>query len=130
MELDGWRYDVAVLASLICGALMTVGIGIYAPMMALFGLLGMHPLGAFPIMTGCCGLLQPVACLRFFESGRFAFGASVGLTLGGIVGVPVALFVVKSLPLHTLRWLVLIVVIYAAFSMLRSWRRERGRHGT
>jgi uncharacterized membrane protein YfcA len=123
--LEGWRYAVAVGASFVCGALMTVGIGAYAPMMAMLGLLGMHPLGAFPIMMGSCALLQPVACLRFFQSGRFAFGTSLGLTLGGVVGVLIALYIVKSLPLHLLRWLVLIVVTYAAFTMLRSWRRER-----
>lgn len=91
----------------------------------MLGLLGMHPLGAFPIMMGSCALLQPVACLRFFQSGRFAFGTSLGLTLGGVLGVLIALYIVKSLPLHLLRWLVLIVVTYAAFTMLRSWRGER-----
>ena len=95
-----------------------------AQVMALLGLLGMHPMGAFPIMMGSCALLQPVACLRFFESGRFAFGASLGRTLGGLVGVLIALFIVKSLPLHMLRWLVVIIVSYAAFTMLRSRRRK------
>jgi len=38
--------------------------------------------------------------------------------------VPLAPFVVKSLPLTALRWLVIVVVVYAAVLMLRSARQE------
>jgi len=103
-----------------------VGIGPYAPSMVLLALLGLHPLGAFPIMMGTCGLVQPVASLRFFKTGRFAFGPALGLTLGGIFGVLIAIFIVRQLPLAALRWLVIVVVMYAAVSMLRSAYRERG----
>jgi uncharacterized membrane protein YfcA len=65
-----------------------------------------------------------VARLQFFKTGRFAWGTSLGLAMGGVVGILVAVFVVKQLPLHTLRWLVMIVVAYAAFSMLRSAMQE------
>jgi len=127
MGLSGWKFICAVSVSLVLGALMTVGIGAYAPMMVMLALLGLHPLGAFPIMMGACGMLQPVASLRFFKSGRFAFGASVGLTLGGVIGVLVAIFIVKQLPLTALRWLVAGVVAYAALAMLQSARRESVR---
>jgi uncharacterized membrane protein YfcA len=127
MGLAGWKFMLAVSVSLVLGALMTVGIGAYAPMMVMLALLGLHPLGAFPIMMGACGMLQPVASLRFFKSGRFAFGASVGLTLGGVIGVLVAIFIVKQLPLTALRWLVAGVVAYAALAMLQSARRESVR---
>ena len=120
MGLEGWRFGLAVGVNLILGALMSVGIGAYAPMMVTLALLGLHPIGAFPIMMGSCGLLQPVASLQFFKSGRFAFGPAVGLTLGGIVGVLIAIFIVKRLPLDALRWLVAAVVLYAALAMLRS----------
>jgi uncharacterized membrane protein YfcA len=104
---------------------MSVGIGAYAPCMVLLALLGLHPLGAFPIMMGTCGLVQPVASLRFFRTRRFAWGPSLGLAIGGIFGVLIAIFIVKTLPLHALRWLVMIVVAYAAISMLASAYRGR-----
>jgi uncharacterized membrane protein YfcA len=44
----------------------------------------------------------------------------VGLALGGVVGVFIAAYIVKSLPLFALRWLVILVIGYAAFAMLRS----------
>jgi uncharacterized membrane protein YfcA len=120
MTLAGWRFALAVAINFILGALMSVGIGLYAPCMITLALLGMHPIAAFPIMMGACALLQPVASLRFFQTGRFAWGPSLGLAFGGVVGVLIAAYIVKSLQLIYLRWLVIVVIAYAAFAMLRS----------
>jgi uncharacterized membrane protein YfcA len=127
MSLGGWRFGVAVGVNFVLGALMSVGIGAYAPCMVLLALLGLHPLGAYPIMMGTCGLVQPVASLQFFKTGRFAWGVSLGLAMGGVVGALLAIFVVKQLPLKALRWLVMIVVMYAAIAMLRSAFKARPR---
>jgi uncharacterized membrane protein YfcA len=127
LSLPGWRFGVAVGVNFVLGALMSVGIGAYAPCMVLLALLGLNPLGAYPIMMGTCGLVQPVASLQFFRSGRFAWGASLGLTLGGLVGSSIAIFVVKRLSLNALRWLVMIVVAYAAVAMLRSALKAQPR---
>ncbi len=125
MALSGWRFPVAVAANFALGALLTIGIGNYAPSVVLLSLLGLHPLAAFPIMMGTCGIVQPVAGLRFLKSGRFAWGPSIGLVLGGAVGVLLAVYVVKQLPLAVLRWVVIVVVSYAAVSMLRSATARR-----
>jgi len=125
MGLIGWKFWLAVGANFIFGALMTVGIGAYAPIMVLLFLLGVNPLAAYPIMMGTCGIVQPVAGLRFFKSQRFAWGPALGLAIGGSVGVLVAVYVVKTLPLQVLRWIVVVVVGYAALSMLRSARAAR-----
>jgi uncharacterized membrane protein YfcA len=125
--LEGWRLMVAVGVNFVLGALMSVGIGLYAPCMIVVTLLGLHPLAAFPIMMGSCGLVQPAAGLQFFRSGRFAFGTSLAITIGSIPGVLLAAFVVKQLPLKALRWLVVLVVIYAAVTMLRSFWLGRSR---
>jgi uncharacterized membrane protein YfcA len=124
MSLGGWRFGLAVGINFVLGALMSAGIGLYAPCMITLALLGMHPIAAFPIMMGACALLQPVASLRFFQTGAFAWGPSLGLTLGGIIGVLVAAFIVKSLDVVYLRWLVIVVVAYAAYAMLRSAARR------
>jgi uncharacterized membrane protein YfcA len=125
MGLAGWKFGFAVGANFVLGALLSVGIGNYAPCMIMLALLGLNPLAAFPIMMGSCGLVQPLAGLRFFKSGRFAWRAALGLTCGSAVGVLLAAFVVKSLPLVALRWLVVVVVLYAAASMLQSAWRSR-----
>jgi uncharacterized membrane protein YfcA len=106
------------------GALMTLGIGLYAPCMILVALLGMNPRAAFPIMMGSCAFLMPIGGLRFVARGSYSLRAAVGLTIGGIPAVLLAAFVVKSLPLTALRWLVFGVVLYTAVAMLLSARRR------
>jgi uncharacterized membrane protein YfcA len=124
LGLSGSRLIVAVAANALLGALMMLGVGLYAPCLILVSLLGMSPLAAFPIMMGSCGLLMPIGGARFVRSGRYNLGAALGLALGGIPGVLVAAYIVKSLPIVWLRWLVLAVVVYAALQMLRSARRR------
>ena len=127
MGLTGWRFALAVAANFILGALMCVGIGNYAPSMALLAFLGMHPIAAYPIMIASDGVLIPVASLGFLRSGRFAPAVAVGLTLGGIVGTFAAFPLVKSLGAHVtlMRWLVTAVIAYAAIAMLRSARESQ-----
>jgi uncharacterized membrane protein YfcA len=102
------------------GALMTIGVGLYAPCMILVSLMGMNPLAAFPIMMGACAFLMPVASTRFILSDKYQLQAALGLTLGGIPGVLIAALLVKSLPLYAVKWLVVIVVLLTAIQMLRS----------
>jgi uncharacterized membrane protein YfcA len=120
LGLDGSQLIFAVVANALLGALMMLGVGLYAPCLILVSLLGMSPLAAFPIMMGSCALLMPIGGARFIRTGRYNFSAALGLALGGIPGVLVAAYIVKSLPIEWLRWLVLIVVLYAAAQMLRS----------
>jgi uncharacterized membrane protein YfcA len=93
--------------------------------MILFGLLGMDPRAAFPIMMSSGGMMAMAGSLRFMQAGRFDTRAALGLTLGGIPGVLVAGLLVKSLPLDVLRWMVVLVVVYAATMMVRSALAER-----
>lgn len=125
LGLSGVRLWIGVAVSVCLGALMTIGIGLYAPCMIMVTLLGMNPIAAFPIMMGSCAFLMPVASLRFIRFNAFSLRAAIGLTIGGIPGVLIAAFIVKSLDLTLLRWLVVIVVIYAAVVMLRSAATER-----
>jgi uncharacterized membrane protein YfcA len=120
LALEGGMLGVAIGVNFLLGALMTLGVGLYAPCLILVSLLGMNPIAAFPIMMGSCAFLMPVAGLRFIAAGRYDRRAAVGLALGGIPGVLIAAFIVKQLPLLWLRWLVVVVVLYAAFAMLRA----------
>jgi uncharacterized membrane protein YfcA len=123
LGLHGGALVFAIVASFILGTLMMVGIGLYAPCMILVSLLGMSPLAAFPIMMGSCAFLMPVGSVGFLRTGRYDFRAALGLALGGIPGVLIAAFIVKSMPLEWLRWLVVIVVVYASLLMLNAARK-------
>jgi uncharacterized membrane protein YfcA len=114
------RFAVAVAGYFVFGALMTCGIGLFAPSLVLLPLLGMNPEASFPMMMGACAFLMPVSGLRFLRSERIDIRLVIGITLGGIPAVLVAALVVKSMPLAALRWGVVLVVTYAAVILLRS----------
>jgi len=126
LGLDGTLLVVAVVGNFILGALMTLGIGMYAPSMIMISLLGMNPVAAFPIMMGSCAFLMPVGSIRFLRANAYALRPALGLVLGGIPAVLVAAFIVGSLPIDYVRWLVVVVVTYTAISMLRSARANAG----
>lgn len=120
LELTGTKLFVGLAINFVLGALMTLGIGLYAPCMIMINLLGMDPTAAFPIMMGSCAFLMPIGGLQFARKGGYDLRAAVGLAIGGIPGVLIAAFWVVSLSLDTVRWLVVAVVIYTASMMLRS----------
>ncbi len=107
------------------GALMTLGIGLYAPCLILVSLLGMQPKAAFPIMMGSCAFLMPIGGVRFIRKGSYSKAATLAMTLGGVPAVLIAAYIVKALPLDTVRWLVVVVVVYTASMMLRSAMVEK-----
>jgi uncharacterized membrane protein YfcA len=84
----------------------------------------MDPKAAFPIMMGSCAFLMPAGSVRFIKSGRYDWKAALGLSIGGVPGVLVAAFIVKSLPLTAVRWLVVVVVLYTAMMLLNSAAKE------
>jgi uncharacterized membrane protein YfcA len=54
--LTGAKLVIGVVGNFILGALMTAGVGLYSPCMAMVYFLGMSPTVAFPIMMGSCAL--------------------------------------------------------------------------
>ncbi len=125
LGLTGMKLLIAIAANFVLGALMTLGIGFFAPCMMVIYLMGMNPRAAFPIMMGSVAFLGPVASEPFIRRGSYNFKSALGLTLGGIPGVLLAAFLVRSLPLRAVRWLVIVVVVYTALMMLRSAIIER-----
>ena len=123
-------FAVAVAVHFVLGALMTFGIGLYAPSLILLSLLGLNPTAAFPIMMGACAFLMPVCGMRFVRSERIDLRVVLGLALGGIPAVLLAAYVVKSLPLTTLRWGVVVVVLYAAVLLLRAASQKQAEGET
>jgi uncharacterized membrane protein YfcA len=125
--LEGYKLVLAVVVNFILGALMTAGIGLYAPCMALVFALGMSPAVAFPIMMGSCAVLMPLATIRFIKEGAYNRRASFIISFTGLAAVLIAAFVVKSLDLDTMRWLVIGVIIYTATVMLRAGLSREAR---
>lgn len=125
LGLHGVSLWAGIVGNFVLGALMSLGIGLYGPCLIMISLLGMDPRAAFPIMMGSCAFLMPVGSERFVRKGSYDFRASLGLAIGSIPAVLIAAFIVKSLDLYYVRWLVVVVVVFTALSMLRSAASER-----
>jgi uncharacterized membrane protein YfcA len=125
LGVAGAKLGLAVAISMVLGALMMLGIGYYAPCLIMISLLGMNPTAAFPIMMGACAFLMPVGSTQFIRREAYDKRTAIGLLVGGPVAVLIAAFIVKSLPLDAVRWLVIAVVLYTAAGMLRAAALER-----
>jgi uncharacterized membrane protein YfcA len=112
--LSGWKLALAVVLAFVFGALQTIGIGFYAPCMAIVFGLGMHPLTAFPIMMTATAMLMAAGSSKFITKKAYDRKAAAALTVGGLVGVLIAAYIVKSLPLTALKWIVCFVVFYTS----------------
>ena len=125
LGVSGVTLAIAVVISMILGALMMLGIGYYAPCLIMISLIGMNPTAAFPIMMGACAFLMPVGSLQFVRKQSYDLRAAIGLLIGGPLAVLIAAFIVRSLPLDYVRWGVVLIVIYTAVGMLRTAAQER-----
>ncbi|HEY3933213.1 MAG TPA: sulfite exporter TauE/SafE family protein [Gemmatimonadales bacterium] len=120
--LAGLALITAVAGSVVIGSLTSLGIGNYAPTMAMTYMLGMNEKAVFPIMAASASLILPAAALRFYRAGRFDRRAAIGLAVGGIPGVLIAAFLVKELPLSVVKWVVVGVLLYTAITL---WMASR-----
>ena len=118
--LAGLSLVVAVVANALIGSLISLGIGNYAPCMAVIYSLGMSPRVAFPIMAGSAALMMPAAAYRFLKSRRIERRVALGLAIGGIPGVLIASYLVKELAVNYLLWLVVVVLLYTAATLWHS----------
>lgn len=122
--LTGWKLALIIAISFVMGGLMTIGIGIYAPLLATVSLLGMDPLVAYPIMLGCCAYLIPVAAIRFcqdsIKSEKPTYDRKIAVFTNtiGLIGPAIAMVFLVSLPMYWLKILVAIVVAYVGSLML------------
>jgi uncharacterized membrane protein YfcA len=125
---------VAIAANFGFGILCNFGVGNYAPTLVLLSLMGMDPRLCFPIMACGASIMGAGASVRHIAIGEIDLRVVLGLAIGGIPAVLVAAFVVKEMPIETLRWLVIVVVLYAAAVMthaaLKGWREGKAEPAT
>ena len=125
--LQGISLVIIVAISLLFGALMTIGIGIYAPLLACASLLGMDPLYATPIMVGTCAFICPAAAIRFAKASydsdkpKYDRKIAVVVTLTGWIGPVIASNVLLALPTTALKWIVVCVMFIVSAMMLYQW---------
>ena len=125
LQLTGPRLAIGLAGNFMLGALMPMGIGLYGPCMILIYLLGMDPKAAFPIMMGSCAFLMPAASARFVREKCLDVKQAIGLLIGGVPAVLIAALIVKEMSMTAVRWVVVVVVLYTAVTLLRAAAAER-----
>ena len=125
---------IAIVASFGFGVLANFGVGNFAPTLVMLSLMGMDPRLCFPIMATGASLMGVGASVSHIKVGEIDLRVVLGLALGGIPAVLVAALIVKEMPIEALRWLVFVVVVYAAAVMghaaLKGWREGKAEPGT
>ncbi|GAA0734805.1 sulfite exporter TauE/SafE family protein [Clostridium oceanicum] len=125
--LTGGKLVIAVVVNFFLGALMTLGIGLYAPCMALIYALGMSPKVAYPIMMGSCAYLMPASASKFVKESAYNRKVSMSITIFGVIGVLIAAYLVKSLPIKVLTWIVIVVIVYTSITMLKAYSKNKAK---
>lgn len=110
----------AIALQLVLGILQNFGVGAYAPTLVALSLFGTDPRYAFPIMTSAVAFSISTSAIRRVKSQELDLRFALGMAIGGIPAVLLAAFLVRAMPVLMLRWLVVAVVLYAAFILLRS----------
>lgn len=119
-ELSGGKLILAAVLLFTYGALNNIGIGSYALTMVTVYLLGMNPAAAFPIMMGACTFSVPIGSMQFIKFDQYSRKVTLFTSIFGVLGVLVAVFLVKSLNTYALKWIVIVVLVYSAYTMLAA----------
>jgi len=124
--LTGIKLAIGIVGLFGLGALMTLGIGLYAPCLILVTLLGMNDKSGYPIMMGACAFLMPVAVVRFVRARAYYPPAMLAMAIPGMLAVPLAFKWFQNLDMYWVKVIVIFVVSYASFTMLLTAYREKG----
>lgn len=123
--LSGFRLYLAMVGSFFVGSFMTIGVGNFAPMLAMAGLLDMDTKAMFPIMMSVAALGGAVAGIKFISTGKYHRKSTIAMIIISIFGVLGAAYIVKELPMHILNWVVVFIIYYTALTLLYRYWQER-----
>lgn len=124
LGLSGVKLVIGLVVNFFLGALMMIGVGLYAPCMALVAALGMNVSTAFPIMMGSCAFLMNAACFKFIKEGKYDRRAALYLAVFGCIGVFIAYKVACFFSLTTLTYIICVVMIYTAIRFFLDAKKD------
>ena len=126
LGLTGIKLIIGIIVNFFLGALMMVGFGLYIPCTALVSLLGMNIGAAFPIMMGSCAFLMDTSAIKFIREGKYNRKAALALTISGCIGVLFAYLLMKYMfSLHTLTYIICVVMLYTSYTFFRDAFQNR-----
>lgn len=124
-ELHSWKLALGFFAMVICGALTSVGIGLFAMVQGVLFVMNISPLVAFPIMTTAGAMQQPLTTLVFLQKDKIPLKKTLILSLSGCLGVIITIPLFTSLTINGLHLFLLCILTYNFFAIGRTYLRSR-----
>jgi uncharacterized membrane protein YfcA len=110
---------------IICGALTSAGIGLFALVQGILFLLNVSPAVAFPIMTTAGAMQQPLTTLIFLKQRKIPIKKTLILSLAGCLGVVMVLPIFKYFSSSTLHCILICVLIYNIISIGKAFFKDK-----
>ncbi|KTC94658.1 integral membrane protein [Legionella erythra] len=127
VDLHSYKLLIGFLAMIVCGALTSVGIGLFVMVQSVLFLLNVSPVVAFPIMTTAGAMQQPLTTLVFLQHDKIPMKKTLVLSLAGCIGVLITIPVFTSLTVTWLHSLLLVILIYNLYAISRTYFQNRTR---
>lgn len=124
-ELSSWKLIVGFLAMVVCGALTSVGVGLFVMVQGVLFLMNISPVVAFPIMTTAGAMQQPLTTLVFLKHDKIPLKKTMILSLSGCLGVLITIPIFMQLTITWLHLLLLFILIYNFCAVGRTYLRSR-----
>jgi len=125
IELQSWPLYCGFFAMALCGALTSIGIGLFVMVQAVLFLLNISPLAAFPIMTTAGAVQQPLTTMIYLKNHHIALRKTFLLSLSGCLGVLIILPLFRNLTMSWLHALLLVILIYNFFGVGRAYLKTK-----
>lgn len=124
-ELNGGPLIIGFFAMIICGALTSVGIGLFVLVQSVLFLLHISPLAAFPIMTTAGAMQQPLTTLVFLQQDKIPLKRTLILSLSGCLGVFFAVSIFAHLTVSGLHSLLILIVLFNLYNVSKNYYQNR-----
>ena len=122
IELTGVKLVIGILCSFIFGGLMNIGVGYYAPMLAICSMLGLDVTSSMAIVFGACSMLMAFGNgPQLIKTGKVDIVASACQIVFGSIGVALAYFLVKGLPMNIVTIVVALAVVVTGILFVKDY---------
>lgn len=124
-ELRSSQLVIAFFALAICGALTSVGVGLFVMVQGVLFVMNISPVVAFPIMTIAGAMQQPITTLVFLQANKIPLKKTLILSVSGCVGVLITLPIFTYLTITWLHFLLLGVLMFNFLAVGRTYFQSR-----
>ncbi|MDP3561800.1 MAG: TSUP family transporter [Legionellaceae bacterium] len=125
IELHSWKLVIGFFGMVVCGALTSAGVGLFAMIQGVLFLLNVSPVVAFPIMMTAGAMQQPLTTMMFLQQDKIPLKRTLILSLGGCIGVAIILPIFSHFTVTWLHSLLLMILCYNLFAISRTYLRSR-----